>query len=675
MSEPEAAACFAPEHLARFLDERLDEAECIRISAHLDECEVCRATLASPAQALSGARPDADAAESWSAQGLDAVRARLGDGEVVGVQERYARLAEEHGMHRGSFQTVRQVWRAGDEVLGRLEGAADLRSHLYHVHPAVLDGMFQLVGFVSAEGLGSGPDASAGPLVPARIESLRFHRSHGRRFAVRGAARCGALFALGRLRHAQPGRSSASVVMDFDLYDGDTGAVIMQIRGFHFMRLREPRSAAALQARPQLPVTGWYSSVWVRADDDRPESGVALSVSESVRAPVGVVQLGDAPERGAAACMVAACEEAAWSGDVTHLRDADECRAWLRDCGGHDDDAAGSSGAGAAAGPVLVVLAMTCRGSETPAIGEASTQLLQVLRCAADAKSVRVVLVSGGSQGPHLPPRAEDGGAGAGAGAGESSTEAGLWSLMRTARHELTAAGAQAAGRQLWCIDVDDLRAGDSNGARRVWACVAREIGAAPSATGGGGRSGTDWEVAYERGVRYVRRIRLAGALSGAGPAEEPAVAWQQASRDAGVHIITGGLGGLGVVTAEVLAETGRASAVVLVSRSGRVKWDGQGLAERLARLGAQPAGSGTGTGRGEAGAGKVRVEIESCDVGDEDEVRELLRRVRERLGPVRGIWHAAGVVADGLIRSRQGADEVVYVTTPKALGAWHLHT
>ncbi|MEO1689716.1 MAG: SDR family oxidoreductase, partial [Pseudomonadota bacterium] len=186
--------------------------------------------------------------------------------------------------------------------------------------------------------------------------------------------------------------------------------------------------------------------------------------------------------------------------------------------------------------------------------------------------------------------------------------------------------------------------------------------------------------MAYERGVRFVRRIKLAGALSAVGSTEEPAAAAATAAvapgsppppRDAGVHIITGGLGGLGLVTAEVLVATGRASAVVLVSRSGRVKWDGQGLAERLARLGARPAG----TDRGEAGAGRVRVEIESCDVGDEDQVRELLGRVRERLGPVRGIWHAAGVVADGLLRSRQGADEVAYVTTPKALGAWHLHT
>ncbi|MEO1689701.1 MAG: hypothetical protein AAFU61_17550, partial [Pseudomonadota bacterium] len=144
---------------------------------------------------------------------------------------------------------------------------------------------------------------------------------------------------------------------------------------------------------------------------------------------------------------------------MTHLADAAACRSWLLDCGGRDD-ATDPSGAGGAAAPVLVVLATTQSGAETmPAVAEASTQLLEVLRCAAEARSVRLVLVTGGSQGPHLAPRAAEARI---AGAGESSTEAGLWSLMRTARHELTAATAQTAGRRLWCIDVDDPRAAEA---------------------------------------------------------------------------------------------------------------------------------------------------------------------------------------------------------------------
>ena len=44
-----------------------------------------------------------------------------------------------------------------------------------------------------------------------------------------------------------------------------------------------------------------------------------------------------------------------------------------------------------------------------------------------------------------------------------------------------------------------------------------------------------------------------------------------------GVILITGGLGGLGLVTAEALVEAG-ARKLVLVSRSGKIKRDDQGL-------------------------------------------------------------------------------------------------
>ena len=48
--------------------------------------------------------------------------------------------------------------------------------------------------------------------------------------------------------------------------------------------------------------------------------------------------------------------------------------------------------------------------------------------------------------------------------------------------------------------------------------------------------------------------------------------------------LITGGLGGLGIVTAEALTETG-VQCVVLASRSGSVKYSDQGLEQRLDSL------------------------------------------------------------------------------------------
>ena len=124
-----------------------------------------------------------------------------------------------------------------------------------------------------------------------------------------------------------------------------------------------------------------------------------------------------------------------------------------------------------------------------------------------------------------------------------------------------------------------------------------------------------------------------------------------------GTAVITGGLGGLGLVTAEVLVESG-VRCVVLVSRSGRVKHSGQGLEKRLQSLQASTGG---------------KVVIEQCDMGVEDEVAAMLARVRSSHGPLRMVVHAAGVLSDALL-GKQDAESMRSVFAPKADGAWYLH-
>ena len=77
-----------------------------------------------------------------------------------------------------------------------------------------------------------------------------------------------------------------------------------------------------------------------------------------------------------------------------------------------------------------------------------------------------------------------------------------------------------------------------------------------------------------------------------------------------GTALITGGLGGLGLVTAELLFDIG-AKHIVLVSRSGKAKnYDGQHLEDRLAKL--LQLGNG------------ACVSIECCDMSVEVEVKSL---------------------------------------------------
>jgi acyl transferase domain-containing protein/thioesterase domain-containing protein len=135
--------------------------------------------------------------------------------------------------------------------------------------------------------------------------------------------------------------------------------------------------------------------------------------------------------------------------------------------------------------------------------------------------------------------------------------------------------------------------------------------------------------------------------------------------REGAVVMITGGLGGLGLLFAAHLAKTRRAK-LVLVGRTelpAPATWD--------AHL--RTFGENDKTSRRiravrsleEAGA---EVLVASCDVTVEDEVREVVAAARARFGAVHAVLHTAGVVADGLIATKtQGQCEDVF--TPKIHG------
>ena len=94
--------------------------------------------------------------------------------EVANIQDRYARLAEA-GYHRGAFQSIKSVFLSedGKSALGRIglpEGFEHDHDAYYHAHPAVLDGAFQLIGFVAESMEGEA-------WVPAGISRVAMHRS------------------------------------------------------------------------------------------------------------------------------------------------------------------------------------------------------------------------------------------------------------------------------------------------------------------------------------------------------------------------------------------------------------------------------------------------------------------------------------------------------------------
>ena len=119
-------------------------------------------------------------------------------------------------------------------------------------------------------------------------------------------------------------------------------------------------------------------------------------------------------------------------------------------------------------------------------------------------------------------------------------------------------------------------------------------------------------------------------------------------------YLITGGLGGFGLAVAKWLVERG-AKSLILTGRSGAGTPEAKRAIAELKRLGAG-------------------VLVVKADVTDERQVARLFERIRLKLEPLRGIFHAAMVLDDGLLLQLT-PQRFARVMSPKVSGAWNLHS
>jgi acyl transferase domain-containing protein/NAD(P)-dependent dehydrogenase (short-subunit alcohol dehydrogenase family)/acyl carrier protein len=117
-------------------------------------------------------------------------------------------------------------------------------------------------------------------------------------------------------------------------------------------------------------------------------------------------------------------------------------------------------------------------------------------------------------------------------------------------------------------------------------------------------------------------------------------------------YLVTGGLGGLGLVTARKLAALG-ARHLTLVSRSGRATEEASGL---LADL-----------------AADAEIDVVRADVSRPQDVQRLVRKLAAGPYPVGGIVHAAGSYDKKLI-SELTWESIDAQLAAKAYGGWLLH-
>ncbi|HET8773089.1 MAG TPA: SDR family oxidoreductase, partial [Thermoanaerobaculia bacterium] len=156
-------------------------------------------------------------------------------------------------------------------------------------------------------------------------------------------------------------------------------------------------------------------------------------------------------------------------------------------------------------------------------------------------------------------------------------------------------------------------------------------------------RRAHDTQVRYEGGVRQTSTWEMMPAQ----PDSAPVV-----FKDQGVYLITGGMGGLGVLFAREIMERTRGAKVVLTGRSA-LDAAKQAVLDEL---------SGTGG----------RVSYRQVDVRDRRQVEALVAAIRDDFGPLDGILHGAGVIADSFILKKTGA-QWSEVLGPKVAGALHL--
>jgi len=139
--------------------------------------------------------------------------------------------------------------------------------------------------------------------------------------------------------------------------------------------------------------------------------------------------------------------------------------------------------------------------------------------------------------------------------------------------------------------------------------------------------------------------------------------------RDGGVYLITGGLGGIGLVLAEHLAKTMRAK-LILVGRSvlpAREEWsqwleahtEPDDVSRKIKKVQALEA----------LGA---EVLLLNADVAQLEQMQSVIAQILKRFGGLQGVIHAAGVVREKSFRAIQeiGVEECAVHFAPKVDGA-----
>jgi thioester reductase-like protein len=151
--------------------------------------------------------------------------------------------------------------------------------------------------------------------------------------------------------------------------------------------------------------------------------------------------------------------------------------------------------------------------------------------------------------------------------------------------------------------------------------------------------------------ARHIGKVVL--SLQDPNAVPVPSIEGSATFQSDATYLIVGGLGGFGLATARWLVSRG-VRHLVLMGREGAASAEAKEAVRSLEQVGA-------------------KVVVAAADVTREDDLARVLAEVRKSLPPLRGVFHTAMVLDDGIL-DRLTPARFQTVLAPKVLGAWNLH-
>ncbi|NEO74121.1 MAG: SDR family NAD(P)-dependent oxidoreductase [Moorea sp. SIO3H5] len=151
----------------------------------------------------------------------------------------------------------------------------------------------------------------------------------------------------------------------------------------------------------------------------------------------------------------------------------------------------------------------------------------------------------------------------------------------------------------------------------------------------------------YMQQAKHIGKIVVSQTQLADGTTQKPL-----SFRSGASYLITGGMGGLGLLVANWMVSKGAKHLVLLGRRS-----PDDAIRKKITEL--EMAGAS--------------VVVEKADVSDLESMTRVLHKIEQSNIPLAGVIHSAGMLSDGVLQN-QSWSSFEKVMAPKVQGVWHLH-